>query len=348
MTKKPVKSNPNTHFIESLQNDTLDKIEAARQLKKLFSEMKLTENAANVYKSHLRNHPEDQEIIDALIYWEKRKCQCPKAVPSISIIIPAYNCSDTIIKSLESIITAIEYCREIVTPTNHDQWVEMIVVNDNSSDETASTVTSFKNQHPQIKLISNHRNLGAGSSRNLGVNHAQGDLIFFLDGDDLFFREHIFLCLHHFTTKPWLHFVQTGIRIDEEILPYWKQAIENSVPFNLCIRRWCHDCIGGYPEGEAFQSMRCEDVFYRTLLSRYFLGHKIKRETIHHFRYPGNALDRQMEKFSKPPTKSCSEEVMTEKELAVFPEIKRMMAAKTAELETNFKAWHKNIENIFQ
>ena len=186
--------------------------------------------------------------------------------------------------------------------------------------------------------------MGAGPTRNLGVRHAKNDLIFFLDGDDLFFREHIFLCVHSFITKPWIHFVQTGIRIDEKILPYWKRSIENSVPFNLCVRRWCHECIGGFPEDKAFQSMRCEDAFYRILLTRSFIAYKLKRETIHHFRYPGNALDRQLEKFSHPPTKTCSEEVMTEEELAVFPEIKRLLAIKTAQLERNFKAWKKRLE----
>lgn len=348
MVNKPENIDRATHFVESLKNDSIDNIEAARQLKKLFSEMNLQENAANIYSSHLQNHPEDQELIEAFTYWENKRSVPRQPFPTISIVIPAYNCSDTITKSIDSIISAIEYCREIIPDANHDQWAEIIVVNDNSSDETSITVATYASHSPHIKLINNQKNLGAGPSRNLGVTLSKGSLIFFLDGDDLFFREHIFLCLHHFTKQPWLHFVQTGIRIDEKILPYWKQAIENSVPFNLCIRRWCHDCIGGYPEGKAFQSMRCEDAFYRILLSRYFLGHKIKRETIHHFRYPGNALDRQMEKFSKPPTETCSEEVMSTEELAVFPEIKQMMATKTAELETNFKAWHKSIERLFK
>ena len=337
-------------FTEALKDDSADKLETARNLKKLFSDMGLHDNAANTYKAYLNNHPEDRELVSALNFWEEHNSKAQALPPSVSIIIPAYNCSSTINKSLDSIITALRYCSEIIPGTNYEQWAEIIVVNDNSTDQTAATVKTYCVAEPhKIKLFNNRENLGAGPSRNLGVHHASGDLIFFLDGDDLFLKEHIFLCLHTFTTKPWLHFVHTGIRIDEKkILPYWKRAIENSVPFNLCVRRWCHDCIGGYPEAKAFQSMRCEDAFYRTLLNRFFLGHKIKRETIHHFRYPGNALDRQMEKFSNPPTKTCSEEVMTKEELAVFPEIKQLMATKTIELENNFKAWQQNLRQCLK
>ena len=340
----PTTKEPIFHFTESLKDETIDKFEAARKLKKLFTEMDLHEDATKIYANHLRDQPEDHDLVEALNYYDKNKAQTTKFATKISIIIPAYNCSDTIAKSLDSIVTSINYCREIIPDTNYEQWAEIIVVNDNSSDQTAATVNAYAATHfPDIRLCNNPQNLGAGPTRNLGVKLAQGGLIFFLDGDDLYFREHIFLCLYHLTVKPWLHFVQTGIRIDEDILPLWKQSIENTVPFNICVRRWCHDCIGGYPEGKAFQSMCCEDAFYRILLSRYFLGQTIKRETMQHFRYPGNALDRQMEKFFKPPSKTCSEEVMTEEELAVFPEIKQILAIKTAELENNFKAWQQKM-----
>ncbi|MEA3333017.1 MAG: glycosyltransferase family A protein, partial [Pseudomonadota bacterium] len=181
-------------------------------------------------------------------------------------------------------------------------------------------------------------------SRNLGARISQGELIFFLDGDDLFNREHIFICLHQMVKDPNLHFVQTGIRIDEAISPYWKNAIANSVPFNICVRRWCHECIGGYPEGEEFLALRCEDAFYRVLLSRYFIGFKIKRETMQHFRYPGNALDRQMEKFSKPPTNEAQNEAMSAQELEAFPAIQKLLTSKNLELKQRLTSWLNQLE----
>jgi len=327
------------NLTQSIKDNKNDPLESARKLKKTFLQLNLKDQAEKVYETYLIEHPEDSELIEALSYWEKTETDPGQKIPTVSIIIPAYNCSSTITKSLTSICTALEYCAEIIPETDCHNWAEIIVVNDNSSDQTETTVANYNSRKTQVALINNQENLGAGPSRNLGVRYAKNDLILFLDGDDLFFREHIFLCLHSFIIKPWIHFIQTGIRIDEEILPYWKQAVENSVPFNICVRRWCHECLGGFPEDKAFQSMRCEDAFYRVLLTRYFLGHKIKRETLHHFRYPGNALDRQLEKFSHPPTKNCSEEILSEEEIAVFPAIKQIMAEKNRQLQQDFKAW---------
>jgi len=41
------------------------------------------------------------------------------------------------------------------------------------------------------------------------------------------------------------------IDFDENIQPQWQQSIEDSVPINLCVRRWCHDLVGGYFEDDA-------------------------------------------------------------------------------------------------
>jgi len=327
------------NLAQSLIRDKSDALENARKLKKTFSQLNLQSEAGKVYETYLQEHPEDSELIEALSYWEKSASDTSPKIPTVSIIIPAYNCSSTITKSLDSICSALKYCNEIIPGIDGYNWAEIIVINDNSNDQTEATVTNYNLRKAQITLFNNQENLGAGPSRNRGVRYAKNDLILFLDGDDLFFREHIFLCLHSFIIKPWLHFVQTGIRIDEEILPYWEQAVENSVPFNICVRRWCLECLGGFPEDKAFQSLRCEDVFFRVLLKRYFLGHKIRQKTIHHLCYPGNALDRQLDKFSRPPTETCSEEILTDEEIAVFPEIKQIMAEKNRILEHNFNAW---------
>ncbi|HDS16521.1 MAG TPA: glycosyltransferase family 2 protein [Proteobacteria bacterium] len=319
----------------------------ARQLKKIFLQQGLQTEAAGVYDKYLQTHPTDQELVKLFEYWENAALSATSSlprIPRITVIIPAYNCAPTIGKSLDSVLDAFAFCAATMPIVNPGDWAEIIVVNDNSADETAQVVENHAAAPYQIKLINQHQNLGAGPCRNLGAEKARGELIFFLDGDDLFFEEHILFCLHQLHLHPELHFIQTGIRIDENILPHWQQAIENSVPFNFCIRKWCHDCLGGYPEGEAFQALRCEDAFYRSLLSRFFLGGRIKRKTMQHFRYPGNALDRQLEKFSRPPTATCSEEILSPAEAAAFPAIKQLMAKKTAELKKNFTRWAEKIK----
>ena len=89
----------------------------------------------------------------------------------LSIVIPAYNCQNTIEKAIKSIlnIAGISY--------------EIIIVNDCSTDKTAELIRkylSIKN----ITVINLQENKGVSYCRNLGIERAKGKYIAFLDSDD--------------------------------------------------------------------------------------------------------------------------------------------------------------------
>jgi glycosyltransferase involved in cell wall biosynthesis len=84
-----------------------------------------------------------------------------------------FNSEDFISETIHSILNQ-----------TYGNW-ELILVDDNSSDNTIELVESFINQKSNIKLIKNRTNQGAAVSRNLGIKLAQGDYITFLDADDL-------------------------------------------------------------------------------------------------------------------------------------------------------------------
>ena len=67
-----------------------------------------------------------------------------------------------------------------------DFQVEIIVVNDNSQDDTKAIVEKMQSDYPdfEIVLITNQVNLGASGSRNLAIAKARGKYIAFLDSDD--------------------------------------------------------------------------------------------------------------------------------------------------------------------
>lgn len=91
----------------------------------------------------------------------------------ISIIMPSFNSSKTIIESIESIISQ-----------RYDNW-ELLVTDDCSTDDTVSIVEKYAEKDLRIKLFYNHFNSGAAVSRNNSMNNAKGDYIAFLDSDDL-------------------------------------------------------------------------------------------------------------------------------------------------------------------
>ena len=90
----------------------------------------------------------------------------------ISIIIPVYNCEDYLYVCLKSVLkqTYPEF--------------EVICVNDCSTDSSLEILDYFAKIDDRIKIFNNTENRGASYARNIGIKHAKGDYIFFLDSDD--------------------------------------------------------------------------------------------------------------------------------------------------------------------
>lgn len=105
-----------------------------------------------------------------------------KSNPLVSIIIPAYNTSKYIGEMLQCV------CQQ--TYKN----IEVIVVDDGSTDSTREVVKKVMKENVFIHLIElPHR--GVSAARNAGIEHAQGEKIFFWDSDDSMEPETIADCL---------------------------------------------------------------------------------------------------------------------------------------------------------
>lgn len=89
----------------------------------------------------------------------------------VSIIVPAYNVDGYIRKSLDSL------CRQ--TYSN----IEIIVVDDGSTDRTGIICDEFAAKDARVKVIHNVKT-SVGEARNIGLDHATGELIGFVDADD--------------------------------------------------------------------------------------------------------------------------------------------------------------------
>ncbi|HML34139.1 glycosyltransferase family 2 protein [Sporomusa sphaeroides] len=90
----------------------------------------------------------------------------------ISIIVPAYN-----------VAPEIGDCIRSVQKQSYPHW-ELIVVNDESKDNTAAIVEELIREDSRIRLV-NQKNGGVSKARNTGLNKATGKYIAFLDGDDM-------------------------------------------------------------------------------------------------------------------------------------------------------------------
>ena len=98
----------------------------------------------------------------------------PAPGPLISVVIPCYNAAPFIEGTVRSV--AAQTHREL----------EVIVVDDASSDESAALVEQMARNDPRVRLLRRTRNAGTpGAPRNEGVAAARGEWIAFLDADDL-------------------------------------------------------------------------------------------------------------------------------------------------------------------
>lgn len=91
--------------------------------------------------------------------------------PLVSIIVPVYNGQDFIVRCIKS-LTA-QSCTNI----------EIILVNDGSKDDTPKICEKLASQDSRIKFLS-QKNKGVSAARNLGLDHATGYYICFVDADD--------------------------------------------------------------------------------------------------------------------------------------------------------------------
>ena len=99
-----------------------------------------------------------------------------KRSSEISVIIPAYNAGVFIRETLDSVLT------QTLMP------LEVLVVNDGSSDDTKSIIGRYAKEHPQLPItIFNQKNKGIGAARNKGLFKATGHFVAFLDADDLWY-----------------------------------------------------------------------------------------------------------------------------------------------------------------
>lgn len=101
--------------------------------------------------------------------------------PLLSIIIPMYNAEKYIARCLQSIVTQL-----VITPPETDSAVEVIVIDDGSTDSSSDLVRAFAEEYPEIRLIS-QSNQGVSAARNAGVKQSCGQYIFFMDADDFLF-----------------------------------------------------------------------------------------------------------------------------------------------------------------
>jgi glycosyltransferase involved in cell wall biosynthesis len=109
-------------------------------------------------------------------------------VMKVSVIIPLYNSERTIAEAISSVLMQ-----------TYDN-IECLVIDDGSSDESMAIAKQFELQYSCVKVLhhNNHMNLGVSATRNKGIICSSGDIIAFLDADDIWRPNKIEKCVEPF------------------------------------------------------------------------------------------------------------------------------------------------------
>ncbi len=229
---------------------------------------------------------------------------------SLSVIVPAHDDEATIAQTLVSAEHAVAFLKR--QSGHEDDPAEVIVVDDGSRDSTLAVILDVARGKDLFRVFHRATATSPGAARNCGVARAKGDVLCFLDADDLFLEHHLFECCRALE-DPAVDWVKTAVALADPVHPDWRGRIGNSLVINLAVRRRCHDFIGGFLDAHLFKRAGdtfepwidifrlIEDVHYNTVMNRFFRKAELTRETVRYVRRPGNSLDRQYAKFQVPP-----------------------------------------------
>lgn len=186
-----------------------------------------------------------------------------RAVAAISVVIPVHSREHLIARAVDSVATQSLAVREI------------IVVDDASTDHTADVVDGLARSLSNLTLIRLEKNSGASRARNAGIEVATGDLVAFLDSDDVWHPEKLRLQVDEYNAGEELvgvfcgiEAVSVGTGVRQQFIPKAVVSLSELYDSNSLMSMSCAlvskkalETIGGFDE--ALPTCEDWDLFIR-------------------------------------------------------------------------------------
>ena len=144
----------------------------------------------------------------------------------VSIIIPYYKKEFFIEETIKSILI------------QSYQNFEILIIDDEINLAASKVLEKISSLDSRIKIITNDKNLGAGESRNIGINFSKGDYIAFCDSDDLWKEQKLEVQLS-FMKKNELNFSFTSYEVIDENRNFIKTRNADDIVDFIKLRNSC-------------------------------------------------------------------------------------------------------------
>ena len=169
---------------------------------------------------------------------------------TVSFLVPMYNVEEYLPKCLDSLLSQ----------TYKD--IEIVLVNDGSSDHSLEVAQKYQKEHPCIKIYS-YENSGISKTRNRLLEHAAGDYVMFVDSDD-FIDPQTTEVMMDALKKNSLDLVQCGFRMDYRFFTLYRPGSGHKVMDN---KQALHALAAGrylnnYPWGKLTRRSCFKDVHF--------------------------------------------------------------------------------------
>jgi glycosyltransferase involved in cell wall biosynthesis len=212
----------------------------------------------------------------------------------LSVIIPAFNATKTIIRAMDSVRS-----QDLLS-------FEIIIIDDGSVDDTVRLVQNNIQPGEQIHLIEMKENSGVSAARNAGIRAAKGKLLAFLDADDVWLPEKIARQIEAMGEDPAITLISCGSslvsesgvplkeghqkRVAVEGFHAWKTLLKYNfipTPTVLTYRRLVQE-LGGFDESLSVG----EDLDLWIKLARRGKVKVLKNLLVHYYDTPGSLMKR--------------------------------------------------------
>ena len=166
----------------------------------------------------------------------------------VSIIMPMFNSASTLTDSVISVLAQ-----------DYQSW-ELIIVDDNSGDESLAVANKFADMDPRIVVLMTDRNVGSGGARNKGILKAKGDLIAFLDSDDLWLPQKLEKQVKMFSDKN-INFVCSAYqRFNSVTFETENVGVPNVITFKNLLKTNYIGCLTVVLRRDAFNNLMFPDM----------------------------------------------------------------------------------------
>ena len=166
--------------------------------------------------------------------------------PQVSVIVPLYNAAPYISETLESIV-ASSY-----------RPIEIVVVDDESTDESLTTAQRFAKTHPEVRVL-RQAHAGVSAARNYAIREAQGEYILPVDADDKISPSYIEQAVNAMTAGVRVVGCRAeffGAKQGEWRLPAFSHELlarKNMIPISSLFRKEDWRRVGGFCEEEIYR-----------------------------------------------------------------------------------------------